>query len=371
MPTRIASQLKRGDVGHAWLLLGPRGSGKRPVAIAMAAALNCQTLPLVGCGTCSSCVRILRSRHPDVHRIQPEGPLIPVDLIRETVIAEASRSPFEGHYKVFIIEEAERMNEAAQSSLLKSLEEPQPTTVFLLISDQEDDLLDTIRSRCRVLRLEPMSEARVVELLRKAGAPEATAVTAARLAEGDLERARALAFDPAAIARRGVWLSIPRRLASPLDALDAAGEIIAEAATAGKALEAAQKAEVVDLAEAMGEGRGTASVRNALLSRHKREARRLHEEVLGEALAHLASFYKDVVVARSGGREAVSNLDLSEELELWTASELSDGVLLSAVGRCLRARAGLPQNANPLLALEAAMVEIARDVPADAGRAAR
>jgi DNA polymerase III subunit delta' len=362
--TRVASQLAGGDTGHAWLLLGPKGSGKRTAAVAMAAALNCRILPLVGCGGCSSCLRILRSRHPDVHHIQPEGPLIPVDVIRESVLAEASRSPFEAHYKVFIIEEAERMNEAAQSSLLKSLEEPQPATVFLLISGQEDDLLDTIRSRCRIVRLEPVEEMKVVELLQDAGAPEAEAVAAARLAEGDLERARALAFDPAAIARRDAWRSIPGRLASSADALDAAEEIMTQASGAVKALEAVHKAEIVELAEAMGEGRGTATVRNALANRHKREARRLQEEILGEALVQLASFYRDVVVLRHGGTEALFNPDRLEELRAWSVSDLSDHALLSAVDRCIRARAALPQNANALLTLEASMVEIARDVSA-------
>ena len=163
--SQLAAQVMAGEVVHAWLLLGPPGSGKRAVAFTMAAALNCEVEPLHGCGECSSCTRILRSRHPDVHHILPEGPLIPVDLIRDTVIPEASRSPFEAHYKIFIIEEAERMNEAAQTALLKTLEEPQPGTIFFLISDQEDDLLDTIRSRCRTLRLEPVSEDRIVGLL--------------------------------------------------------------------------------------------------------------------------------------------------------------------------------------------------------------
>jgi DNA polymerase III subunit delta' len=357
--TRLSIQLRSGELPHAWLLLGPPGSGKRSVALAMAAALDCEVEPRVGCGACSSCVRILRARHPDVHHVLPEGPLIPVDLIRDTVIPEASRSPFEAHYKIFIIEEAERMNEAAQSALLKTLEEPQPATVFFLISDQEDDLLDTIRSRCRILRLEPISEERIAGLLREAGAGETDARLAARLSEGDVGRAQALAFDPAVAARLGVWRRLPQRLATSTDALDVAEEIIAEAALAVKNREAAQKTEVVEFAEAIGEGRGTATARNALANRHKRELRRLQEEILGEVLHQLASFYKDVVVLRRGGRGAVVNIDLLDELESWAGSELSDRALLSAVDRCLSARAALPQNANPLLTMEATMAGIA------------
>jgi DNA polymerase-3 subunit delta' len=295
-----------------------------------------------------------------VHHVLPEGPLIPVDLIRDTVIPEAARSPFEAHYKIFIIEEAERMNEAAQNALLKTLEEPQPGTIFFLITDQEDDLLDTIRSRCRTLRLEPVSEEREVEVLREAGASEATARLAARLSDGDIERARALAFDPDAGERRAVWNSLPDRLSASIDALDLAEEVLATAAQAVKSREQAHKVEVLEFAEAIGEGRGTATARNALSNRHKRELRRLQEEILGEALHHLASFYKDVVVLRAGGGDAIANLDLPDQLEAWSRSSVSDRDLLKAVEACLTARAGLPQNANALLTLEAALAGMPR-----------
>jgi DNA polymerase-3 subunit delta' len=361
LQAQLSAQLLAGDIVHAWLLLGPPGSGKRAVALATAAALNCPVEPRRGCGTCSSCVRILRSRHPDVHHILPEGPLIPVDLIRDTVIPEASRSPFEAHYKIFIIEEAERMNEAAQNALLKTLEEPQPGTIFFLISDHEDEVLDTIRSRCRILRLEPVSEDRIVELLQAAGASQAEARLAARLSDGDIGRARALAFDASTSARRAVWAGLPARLGAPADALDLAEEVIAEASEAVKALDAMHKTEVAEFAEAIGEGRGTATARNALANRHKRELRRLQEEILGEALRQLATFYKDVVVLRRGGREAVTNLDLLDDLEVWARSDVSDAALLAAVDSCLSARAALPQNANALLTVEAALLGVTRN----------
>ena len=114
----LARQVAAGEIAHAWLLLGPAGSGKRTTAVAIAASLNCSVEPGVGCGQCSSCGRIQRGRHPDVHHVVPEGPIIPVDIIREIIIPEASRSPFEGRFKMFIIEEADRMNESAQNALL-------------------------------------------------------------------------------------------------------------------------------------------------------------------------------------------------------------------------------------------------------------
>ena len=362
----LAKQIAGGEVPHAWLLMGPAGSGKRPAAVAMAAALNCDEQPGVGCGTCSTCLRIGRHRHPDVHHIVPEGPLIPVDVIREIVIPEANRSPFEGHRKVFIIEEAERMNPAAQNALLKTLEEPQPDTVFILISDDEEELLDTIRSRCRLFRMEPVPEERVVELLESEGAPAEVAILAARIAEGDLERARSLAFEDDAMARRQTWIGIPRRLGSPVDAQDVAAEIVEEARAAVKAFEKHQKPEVEELAEAMGEKRGTAQARNALAKRHKRELRRLEEEMLGESLQSLGAFYRDVLAARAGGEESITNLDRLDEIKQWADSEVSDAALVAAVERCVEARAALLKNANASLAIEATLVELTRLVPAHA-----
>jgi DNA polymerase-3 subunit delta' len=352
---RLASQLGAGEISHAWFLMGPRGAGKHAVAFAMAAALLCRAEPGKGCGECSGCVRAARNRHPDLHHVRPEGVIIPVDVIREAVIPEAARSPFEASYKVFLIEDADRMNDAAQNALLKTLEEPQPDTVFVLISDHEEEVLETIRSRCRVVRLEPVPLVHIVDVLVGAGASVEEARRAATLSEGDVERARRLAFDDATRARLDLWLGIPHRLTSPLEALDAAAEVVAEAKAAAKAREKEQKAEVVALAEAMGEGRGTSTARNALAKRHRRELRRIEEEVHLEALGVVGTFYRDVLAARKdpGGGEAGA----------WEASSISDAALVAAAARCAETGGTFAFNANPLLALEAAFVELARLAP--------
>ena len=353
---RLAKQVGAGQISHAWLLTGPRGSGKRSVAFALAAALVCERGPGVACGECSGCVRALRDRHPDVHHIEPEGVIIPVDVVRETVIPEAARSPFEASYKVFVIEDADRMNDAAQNALLKTLEEPQPDTVFVLVTDHEEEVLETIRSRCRTERLEPIPLARVVEILVAAGASEEEATRAADLAEGDVERARALAFDDGVRARVAQWRGIPARLASPLDALDAAAEVLAEAKTAAKAREKEQKLEVTALAEAMGEGRGTSVARNALTKRHRRELRRVEEELLLEAQGALGTFYRDVLAARKGAAAP-------EDAAAWAGSAIPDAALLAGAARCAEVCGTFAFNANALLALESTMVELARLAP--------
>ncbi|MEA2516962.1 MAG: polymerase subunit delta [Actinomycetota bacterium] len=362
--TGLARQIAAGEIAHAWLLLGPAGSGKRPTSVAMAAAMLCPEQPGVGCGRCSTCLRVLRQRHPDVHHIVPEGPLIPVDVIRESVIPEASRSPFEARMKVFVFEEAERMNPAAQNALLKTLEEPVADTVFILISDREEELLETISSRCRVVHMESVPEQRVIELLTRQGVSEEAALVAARVSQGDLERALMLATDGGSADRRRLWLSIPRKLSSPVDALDAATEILEETKIGVKALEFAQKAEAQELADILGERRGTAAARNALAKKHKREQRRREEELLGEALETIASFYRDVLALRSGGAEAILNIDTMSELEVWAGSDVDDLSLLRAAERCIDTRATFLNNANPTLAMEATLVEIGHLVPA-------
>ena len=364
--TGLARQIAANEVAHAWLLLGPAGSGKRPASTAMAAAILCREEPGVGCGKCSTCLRVLRHRHPDVHHIVPEGPLIPVDVIRESVIPEAARSPFEAHMKLFIIEEAERMNPAAQNALLKTLEEPTQDTVFILISDREEELLETISSRCRVVRLDPIPEQRIVGLLVRQGISDEAALVAARVSDGDLERALAIAMEDTASERRRLWLSIPHRLSSPVDALDAAALILDEVKTGVKALEEAQKTETQELADILGERRGTAAARNALAKRHKRELRRREEELLGEALQTIGSFYRDVLAIRTGGAEAVGNIDLMSDLEGWAGSDVTDGALVRAIERCVETRASFVSNANPTLAMEATLVEIGHLVPAGA-----
>lgn len=359
----LAAQMASGEVAHSWLLLGPSGSGKRPAALAMAAAANCDVERGVGCGHCSVCTRILRGRYPDVHQIAPEGPLIPVDVVRESIIPEAARSPFEGRCKVFVIEEADRMNDAAQNALLKTLEEPQPDTIFVLISDHEDELLETIRSRCRIVRLEPVSEQRIVELLCKYGTPEEVAVLAARLSEGDYELARAFATDESVRDRRARWITLPSRLRSPVAALDAAVEVLDAARAAVKERESTQKTEVAELADALGEGRGTAAARNALAKRHKRELKRLEEDVMAEALRSLASFYRDVVAMRTGGAEAITNIDLRDEIEAWARAPVGEAALMAAIARCISTQASFQNNANLTLAIEATLVELARLTP--------
>jgi hypothetical protein len=124
----------------------------------------------------------------------------------------------------------------------------------------------------------------------------------------------------------------------------------------------AQRDEIKELAEALGEGRGTAAARQALVKRHKRELRRLEQDILVDALQVVGSFYRDVLLARHGNEQAVGNSDVVDDLRSWAASDLSDAALVGAAQRCVEAQVGIPLNANPPLTMEAAFLSLARTV---------
>jgi DNA polymerase-3 subunit delta' len=170
--TLLSRAVARNTLPPALLFAGPAGVGKRRVAIAVAEALNCLdpkagTLERDACGACASCRRIARGVHPDVVVVEPgDSGSIRIEPIRE-VIDRAGFRPFEGRRRVVIIDEADAMVAQAQNALLKTLEEPPPASVFLLVSSLADALLPTVRSRCPRLRFAALSVDEVVSVLTR------------------------------------------------------------------------------------------------------------------------------------------------------------------------------------------------------------
>jgi DNA polymerase III subunit delta' len=189
----LARAVVQGTVPHSLLFDGPDGIGKRAVALELAAAINCtQGRDGRGCGTCRSCRRIARLGHPDVVLVRPnEKGSISVDMVRG-IIAGASYRPFEARRRVVVIDEADALQPAAQNALLKTLEEPPPTSIFVLATSRPDLLLVTVRSRCHRLRFGPLSPADVASVLQTSHGLDAAAA-AARAAVADGSVARALA----------------------------------------------------------------------------------------------------------------------------------------------------------------------------------
>ncbi len=214
---RLARQ--RHATRHAYLFLGPEHIGKTTLARAFAQALTCENpegeMGLGACGRCRSCRLAAEGMHPDHRFFAPTGNQLVIEQIRE-VVREASRSPIESRFKVFIITSFERANVNAANALLKTLEEPSATTRIILVSHQPSGLLDTIISRCQLLRLRPLPEKVIITALQeRAGLSEQDALRLARLSNGRLGTALALANDSDA------WQTYNERITKMLTILDA------------------------------------------------------------------------------------------------------------------------------------------------------
>lgn len=196
---------------HAYLISGLEGIGKRTLARLMAQYLLCQGKQKP-CGVCSACQQVMSGNHPDLIIVTPGKPInpsvkadlkgIPVDEIR-ALIEMMSRHTYEGGRRVILIEHAEKMNANAQNALLKTLEEPMPGTVFLLLTDAPSLLLPTIVSRCRALKMHPWPDEVIRAVLKRQGVEETRAEEALHVSGGSIGRALAVAADEAYWKRRG------------------------------------------------------------------------------------------------------------------------------------------------------------------------
>ena len=179
-------------VSHAYLLTGEKGSGKKLLASIFAAALNCETHSGEPCFKCASCHKALTGNHPDIIRVVHERPdVIRVNEIREQLVNTVDIKPYESRYKVYIIDEAEKMNAQSQNAILKTIEEPPPYAVMLLLANNPDSLLSTILSRCVRLNLKAVPSEDVRQyLMREMMLPDYEAEIAAAFAQGNIGRAR-------------------------------------------------------------------------------------------------------------------------------------------------------------------------------------
>lgn len=361
---RAADNLLSGGDGtgmtHAWLFTGPPGSGRSRAARAFAAALQCDH---GGCGHCPSCHQVSAGTHPDVLYVRPSGLSFGVEQTRELVVRAAS-SPTGGRFRVVLFEDADRATEAASNALLKAIEEPAPRTVWLLCTPTAHDLLVTIRSRCRLVNLRtPSTEAIIDALVTRDGIDRDRAVAAARAAAGHLERARQLATDETARARREEVLTIPARLDSLGACVHAAARLyeIAEA-DAKESTAALDEQEKADLKAAFGEGatgkgvakavRGAAGALKELEERQKRRATRIKRDAYDTFLMDLVAFYRDVLAIQLGASVELSTADRDADLRRVARSSTPEATLrrIDAIMECRRR---INANVHPQIAMEA------------------
>ncbi|MGY1770363.1 DNA polymerase III subunit delta' [Blastococcus sp. SYSU D00813] len=363
---------------HAWLFTGPPGSGRSVAARAFAAALQC---PAGGDGTCHACRTVLAGTHADVSVIVPDGLSIGAKEARE-LVRLAGRAPSQGRWQVIVVEDADRMTEHAANAVLKMLEEPPPRTVVMLCTPSlhPDDIMVTIRSRCRVVGLRtPRVEAIADVLVARDGVDPAMAAWAAAASGGHVGRARRLARDEGARLARKAVLDVPLSLVSLAACLNAADDLVAAAKEeSDQATAALDGAETEALKNSLGVGargpgvaaasRGAGQIKE-LEKRQKSRATRLGRDSLDRALVDLAALYRDALVlaaVRGDGGEPppLAHPDRRADAEELAARIGAEGAL-RRIDAVLACRTALEQNVKPQFAVEALTVALRLPVERD------
>jgi DNA polymerase-3 subunit delta' len=343
----------RGDaVTHAYLFHGPPGTGKRDAARAFAAALISEGAADVA----DAERRVLAGVHPDLTWVEPRGAHdVLVDDVRTQVVRQAALRPFESERRVFVIVEADRMNDESQNALLKTLEEPASYAHIVLVSSAPGRLLPTIVSRLQGVRFGPLPAARIAELLEGEGVEARTALACARLAGGNTDRARYLASSEGAAQRAEAEAAARATLQSSEDSQWVIAEpwrpLLDRAGRAGAAAEAIVKQEADRRLENEPK-RGRQGYARELELQARRARRRDHTASLDLSLELVSLWFRDLI-AVAGGREAqVFNLDRADELAADASGRGADR-LIDCLELCEDTRRRLERNVLEDLALEA------------------
>lgn len=191
----IQNVVKENQVSHAYIINGERGSGKKMLAALFAMTLQCEKKGQDPCNVCHSCIQAESGNHPDIIRVNGAKPnSIGVDEIREQVNQTVAVKPYQGPYKVYIINQADTMTVQAQNALLKTIEEPPEYAVLILLTENADTLLPTITSRCVMLKLRNIKDALIRKyLMEKLEVPDYKADMCAAFAQGNVGKAISLA----------------------------------------------------------------------------------------------------------------------------------------------------------------------------------
>ena len=345
----LAAALAAGP-SHAYLFRGPRGSGKRRAARAVAAEILA-----VGADDPADASRralLEPSPHPDLVWLAPRGAQHMVEDVRERVIRAAAYRPFEGGKRVFVVEAAEAMRDESQNALLKTLEEPPGFVHLLLLSSEPEGLLETIVSRCQPVEFSPLSPSAVEASLGDEVAPD-EAAAAARLAGGDLERARFLVSDRGRAIRREAERCVTAALEGEADSAPWR-DLLEGAESEGAEAEAMIREALAAEAES-----GAVRSGREVNEEAKRAGRRRRTEILDLVLELSATWIRDLAAVAAGARDVAFNRDRLAELE--RQAERSD------VGRARRGvelvqdtRRRLELNVSEELALEALVYRLER-----------
>ena len=347
---------------HAWLFTGPPGSGRSNAAVAFSAALQCER---GGCGECHACRTVLAGTHADVSVIRTEKLSIGVDEVRD-LVRRAALAPVGRRWQVMVVEDADRLTDQACNALLKAIEEPTDRTVWMLCAPTVEDVLQTIRSRCRLVTLTTPTAADVTAfLVRTEGVDEALAASAARASQGHIGRARALARDEATRNRRREVVALPAKLTSLGDCMNAAANLNEvtkeEAASITSTLDEREKRDLDASYGVVERGRRPREYSPALAALEKAQktrAKRRHLDVVDRGLMDLVSVYRDAISVAVGAPATLVNEEIRPDVEL-LARTTSPELNLRRIGWIFDAREQmLEYNVPVALALESMMLAL-------------
>ncbi|MGW0004786.1 DNA polymerase III subunit delta' [Nocardia grenadensis] len=360
------SGVAEGAMTHSWLFTGPPGAGREVAALCFAAALQCTDPGQPGCGRCHACTTTMAGTHGDVRRVVPEGLSISTKEMRG-IVQIAARRPSTGRWQVVVIEDADRLTEAAGNVLLKVVEEPPERTVFLLCAPSVDpeDISVTLRSRCRHIHLITPPAPAIARVLREHdGLDPETADWAAAVSGGHIGRARRLATDDESRARRRRALDLVTAVARGTAYL-AADELVKAAEDEAKQLSAERdEREREELATALGAGgtgkgaasatRGSAGVLKDLERRQKSRATRTGRDALDRALLDIAGLYRDALAIAFGDPAGITmtHPDMADRARELAARVRPEG-LLRSIDAVLACREALDRNVKPRFAVAA------------------
>ena len=351
---------------HAWLFTGPPGSGRSIAALAFAAALQCERG--TGCGECHACRTALGGSHPDISVTRSETSMLYIKDMRE-LVHRSALAPVERRFQVMIIEDADRLGDAVGrtgNTLLKAIEEPTPKTVWVLCAPTVEDVLPTIRSRCRNVSLAtPTAEEVARFLVERDGVSESVAAFAARASQGHIGRARALASDEKTRNRRHEVVSLPAGLTSLGACMNAAANLVDIAKDETTALtERSNARDLVDLEAVYGDDRKSrasrsykASLREVQHSQKQREKRRVMD-VIDRGLMDIMSVYRDAIAVQSGAETPLVNEE-ARGMVADLARRSTPEENIRRIDAVFAARNQMMEfNATPLLTLESMMVSL-------------
>ncbi|MDP3968983.1 MAG: DNA polymerase III subunit delta' [Nocardioides sp.] len=350
------------QMSHAWLFTGPPGSGRSNAAMAFAAALQCTE---GGCGSCHACRTALGGSHADITVTRTEKLSIGVDEVRD-LVRRSALAPVGDRWQVMLVEDADRLTDEAANALLKSIEEPTDRTIWLLCAPTVEDVLPTIRSRCRLVVLATPTAAEVADhLVARDGVDPGRAAYAARASQGHIGRARALARDDDVRRRRDQVVALPAGLTSLGACMRAATDLVelakaeAEAITAD--LDAREKADLDQAFGVVERGRRPRTYAPALRDLEKAQktrAKRRVLDVVDRGLMDLVSVYRDAIAVATRAPGQLVNEELRGAIEE-LASRSTPEQHLRRIDAVFTAREQMLEfNVPPQLALESMTVAL-------------